>query len=162
MKNKERVLKIASVILLILAVAFIWGNSMKEGSESLKDSGAVKGWMGQILSALGIDAEVSELFIRKAGHFLEYFALGLLACFTAWQYSIPYKPYLSGGFCLLIASADELIQSFVPGRNGNIVDVLIDFAGAVCAILLVLLILFIKKRKKLQKTLDNGQGDVIQ
>ena len=162
LKNQKLILRYISIILLVLAVVFIWGNSLKEGSESLEDSGAVKGVIEQILSALGIDVEVGEILIRKTAHFAEYFALGLLACFAAWQNGLPQKPYLSGAFCVLIAVVDEVIQSFVPGRNGNALDVLIDSAGAICAIAAVILILFVKKRKKVKKTLDKEQNNVIQ
>lgn len=162
MKYKKQVLRCLSVILLVLAVAFIWGNSLKEGSESLKDSGAVKGFINRIFAALGIHAEVGEVLIRKAGHFIEYFALGLIAFFAAWQNNIPKKPYLSAAFCVAVAAADETIQHFVPERNGNALDVLLDSFGAICAISAVVLILFIKKRKKLKKTLDKPDCDVIQ
>ena len=162
MKNKRLILRWLSIILLVLAVALIWGNSMKEGSESLEDSGAVKGFIEEFFSALGIDLEVAELLIRKTAHFAEYFALGLLALFAAWQNGLPQKPILSGAFCVLTAIVDEIIQSFVPGRNGNALDLLIDSAGAICAVAAVILILFVKKRKKLKKTIDKEQNNVIQ
>ena len=152
MKEKRKILKYISVILLVLAVLFIWGNSMKPGEESLEDSGAVKGFVDGIFEALGIDAEIGEVFVRKAGHFAEYFLLGLLACFAAWQHSLPKKPYLAAAFCSVIAAADETIQIFVDGRNGNILDVLLDSFGAVCAFLLILLILYIKKEKNSKNT----------
>ena len=147
MKDKRKFLKYISVILLVVAVLFIWGNSMKPGSESLEDSGAVKGFIDGIFESLGLDAEIGELFIRKLGHFAEYFLLGALAYFVAVQYPLPKKPYLSAAFCFAVAAIDETIQLFVVGRNGNILDVLLDSFGAICAILLVLLILFIKKEK---------------
>ena len=147
MKDNRKILKYVSVILLIVAVLFIWGNSMKPGEESLEDSGAVKAFVDGIFEALGMDAEIGELFIRKLGHFAEYFLLGLIACFAVWQHSFPKKPYVSAAFCAVIAAIDETIQLFVDGRNGNILDVLLDSFGAICAILLVLLILFIKKEK---------------
>ena len=139
----------ASLVLLVLAVVFIWGNSLKPGHESLEDSGAVTGFVQRIFDALGIDAEASELIIRKVAHFTEYFLLGSLAYLTAWQYGIRAGQYVCAGGCVLVAVTDETIQRFVPGRDGNPVDVMIDALGALCAIVAVcLFIYFIKRRKE--------------
>ena len=148
MKDKRKILRIVSLILLILAVLFIWGNSLKPGKESLEDSGAAVDFIEQIFAFFGIDVEVSELIVRKVAHFSEYFLLGTLAYLTAWQYCIRAGQYICAGGCTVVAIIDETIQSFVPGRDGNAVDVLIDTFGAVCAIGVILLLIFLIKRRK--------------
>jgi VanZ family protein len=40
-------------------------------------------------------------------------------------------PLISLGICLLVASVDEIHQSFVPSRTGTWHDVVLDMAGAV-------------------------------
>ena len=149
MKEKRKILRYISVILLLLTIMFIWGNSLKPGEESLEDSGAVKAFVEGIFEAFGFDAEIGELFIRKLGHFAEYFLLGALAYLVALQYPLPQKAYISATFCLAVAAIDETIQLFVVGRNGNVLDVLLDSFGAICAILLILGVnCFLKRRKE--------------
>ena len=42
--------------------------------------------------------------------------------------------------CTLSAMADETVQLFVPGRSGQVTDVLLDSAGALAGIIFVLLV----------------------
>ena len=83
-----------------------------------------------------------QFFVRKAAHWSIYFALGLFTVLAMLTYEIsPWKrPAIAAGICLLYAVSDEVHQLFVPGRGGQIRDVLIDFFGAVTAIIIVLLI----------------------
>lgn len=82
--------------------------------------------------------------LRKTAHFLEYFVLGSLALLAV-------RPGLGRGrpvglrtvgtallLCVGYAVTDELHQLVVPGRSGRWQDVLIDSAGALAGILLVL------------------------
>ncbi len=41
---------------------------------------------------------------------------------------------LAGGVAFLYAITDEFHQTFVPGRNGNCIDVMIDGAGILGAL----------------------------
>ena len=54
---------------------------------------------------------------------------------------------LSFLFSVIYALSDEFHQSFVPGRDGNIVDVLIDSSGALVGILVscIVYLLIMKK-----------------
>ena len=77
--------------------------------------------------------------VRKAGHFLEYMALGCTLVlpfafiYTGNYYKI--KVLLSSElFSAFYACTDELHQTFVPGRDGNITDVGIDSMGALAGI----------------------------
>ncbi len=70
--------------------------------------------------------------IRKFAHFSMYFVLGVLMMnafretgimgFKAIKFTLV--------FCTLYAISDELHQLFVPGRGGQLKDVLIDGAGS--------------------------------
>lgn len=53
-------------------ILFIYSNSMQTGT----DSGALSKAVVEFLQSIGI--HLSELFVRKSAHFLEYFVLGLL------------------------------------------------------------------------------------
>lgn len=77
--------------------------------------------------------------IRKAAHFSEYALLAVLWVAPLGFFSgIKGKKRLIITFfiCVLYAVFDELHQLFVPGRDGNIRDVLIDTSGAVMGLLL--------------------------
>ena len=54
---------------------------------------------------------------------------------------------LSFLFSVIYASSDEFHQTFVPGRDGNIVDVLIDSSGSLVGILLSSILYFLVMKK---------------
>ena len=54
---------------------------------------------------------------------------------------------LSFLFSVLYASSDEFHQTFVAGRDGNIVDVVIDSSGALVGILLSSIVYFLIIKK---------------
>jgi len=68
----------------------------------------------------------------KIFHLVEFFILGLLIQFTFFEENIfPRKTiiFMTLIFGFSIACFDELHQSFVPGRNCSINDLLFDFLG---------------------------------
>ena len=72
-------------------------------------------------------------YIRKFAHFAEYAGLAFFAARAFWSSSRKFLQkywYLAAfGLVLLIASTDELNQSFDPTRTGSIYDVMIDAFG---------------------------------
>ena len=54
---------------------------------------------------------------------------------------------LSFLFSVIYALSDEFHQTFVPGRDGNIVDVLIDGSGAFTGIILSCMLYFFTQKK---------------
>lgn len=92
-----------------------------------------------------------QFIIRKLAHFSVYTVLGMLTynAFRGYEkLSLRLSLLFSALLCLLYAAGDEFHQSFVPGRNCQLRDVLIDFSGAVFGIALAAL--FIKLLKKLR------------
>lgn len=100
-------------------------------------------------------AEV-HFFIRKSGHVSGY-GLVSVAFFHGWRSSLPNKEdiralsrraaLLAIGSILLLASADEYHQRFLPGRQSSAIDVAIDVCGAIGAQIIVLMLLPIFMRK---------------
>lgn len=91
-------------------------------------------WMGAIyyLSAQPSDALPDagawDLLLKKGAHFTAYGILALLAYRVCGKWK---RPFLTAFlFAVLYAISDEYHQTFVPGRNGTIIDVFIDAAGA--------------------------------
>lgn len=66
--------------------------------------------------------------------FGEYFVLGILMDRALSQTKRGRKLKWALTACVLVASTDETIQRFVSGRSGQISDVLLDSAGALCGI----------------------------
>ena len=119
--------------------------------------------------------ESLSLTVRKAAHFLEFFALGAFSSSHALAAGLSYvirrpggydgiaqtwrRVYIPGAvsaavFSLLYAASDEFHQTFVPGRSGALADVIIDFAGssagiaAACAACAPVFISLIKKKRR--------------
>jgi len=87
-----------------------------------------------------------HLIIRKCGHFTGYGILSI-AWFRAFWMTLPLSIDLSRRRIpvhslamlgtLLVASADEFHQTFLPNRSGSIWDVMVDCSGGLCMQLLV-------------------------
>lgn len=126
--------------LLALNLVFIWGNSLLPAELS----GAISGKLWEILSYLLPGGENADLgtgdgILRKIAHFLEFGCLGAVLCWLMGMLDRPWFLALAGGF--LAACVDELIQVYVPGRGPAFTDVLLDTAGALSGILLLLTVL---------------------
>ena len=79
---------------------------------------------------LGTGLGVWDTILRKAAHMAEYGLLWFL-----WHRALDTRsPVPAALITLAYAATDELHQSFVEGRHGTPVDVLIDAAGIAIAI----------------------------
>ena len=100
-------------------------------------------WMGAIffVSAQATVPSVPgrwDLILKKLMHFAAYGALTYLylrAMRESVSRDAPIR-IISAGLALLYALGDEYHQTFVPGRNGTLVDVGIDAVGVGTLILL--------------------------
>ena len=132
MKSRKKVYVI--VILIVLLLAFIWGHSMMNGTDSRAESEAVRRTVTPFLELFFGRGGVSERAVRKLAHFAEYFCLGTLGALLLEaldRHSIFYYSYaLMAG--LAAAVADESIQLASAGRSAQVADILLDF----CALLL--------------------------
>ncbi|MEP6757347.1 MAG: VanZ family protein [Chthonomonadales bacterium] len=92
-------------------------------------------------------------FVVKGWHATEY-AIVVLLCskalqtFTKWNYKKCIGATML--FAVLFAASDEWHQTFVPGRDGCIRDVLIDSAGAALAATYLLL----KQRRRVRELVE--------
>lgn len=131
-----------SWILVLVWICFIWSNSLASGQGSDATSLYWVSRLQSVLRCLGIYGQaVQNHFIRKAAHFLEYFVLGLLvsnARFYSWEdvyfWNTKYSSkieMLTGLLIFIIPAIDETIQLYVPGRSGQLTDVILDISGAV-------------------------------
>lgn len=130
--------KVASVFLLIVWLLLIFGLSHENGDASSRTSEEVVRFFVQILTDIEDDSEEMQrrvekysFPVRKLAHFTEYFILGVIVlnCFASFNVRKRILLYTSV-FCIVVAILDEYHQSFIDGRGGNIVDVLLDSSGS--------------------------------
>ena len=146
--------KIIYLIMLVLWISFIFGNSLLNGPSSSSISGGISGFIYDILTKMHINIDINTLhtLIRKLAHVSEYFILGIIVILNVYQYLKEPKYYIlfSIGISLLISIIDETIQTFVEGRSGNIIDIGIDSIGYLLSILIMAIILININKKKEQ------------
>lgn len=143
MQNKRKIKGIICVILCVLWVAFIFSNSFDSGNRSSAKSGAVVAVLQWTVDIFTDDVTVDEGFVRTMGHFSEFAILGFLVLLTVKMFT---EKYLQNVFIALftvlaVAVTDEFLQLFSDGRVADILDVLVDFAGAVTGMLFFVFII---------------------
>lgn len=146
MKNK----KIIFAIMTLLWVAVIFSFSLQPGEVSGDISGS---FLRKVLEwfAPGVfekletmpqeQLDMWHMILRKCAHFTEFAVLGVLSSLTLLQTQVSRRVLMAMAFCLVVASMDETLQLFVDGRAGRVVDVMIDGAGALCGIGVVVAII---------------------
>jgi VanZ family protein len=74
-----------------------------------------------------------DVLLKKGGHMAGYAVLTLLI----WQALGCRRLGLAWVLAVAYAASDEVHQTFVPGRNGTPVDVVVDAVGALAAAIVV-------------------------
>jgi VanZ family protein len=96
-----------------------------------------------------------HFFIRKSGHFTEYFILSLLVL-RGLRAGRKQTRLVWAAVALLAvaayASLDEFHQSFVPGRTAAVSDVVLDTTGGAFAQLAAAFVLLIAASRERRKT----------
>lgn len=134
-------MRVSWLIALCVWICFIWANSLVSGEPSDSQSFGVVAVLEPLFHFFGVhERELMNYMVRKAAHASEYAVFGFLDGMAFLPSLKSEKPHAtrSGSameaiaFCVLVLvpCVDESIQRFVPGRNGNITDVLIDLVGA--------------------------------
>lgn len=93
-----------------------------------------------------INHGVLSHYVRKNAHFSVYLLLGMLVVnalmVSFYERQILKKQKISIAIlaCIIYAISDELHQTFVPGRGGQVSDVILDSIGAGIGIYLYFLV----------------------
>ncbi len=126
----------------VLAVCFIWGNSMRQGVDSTHLSESALFIIQDILRDLGLPGGwLTDHIVRKTAHFTEYTALGIIAMQAFTPHRDTFSWAALGTFFLAVVAIpclDETLQLFVDGRSGQLSDVLLDCGGILFGCLLTL------------------------
>ena len=84
--------------------------------------------------------------VRKSSHFLEYLVLAFSLAFhlkvskarNVWRFTLPVI------ISAIYAASDEYHQTFIPGRSGQISDVVLDTLGASAGMLLFVMVISLR------------------
>lgn len=154
-RNKLILISIIAIIIFAWCAAIFKLSAMTSETSNGKSTGIVEKVIVKVLDAtneVGITdshpddeklAKAANLInppLRKAVHATVYFVLALLLL-AIGRVIFGNKKYLLSCviailLCFLFALTDEYHQTFVAGRTGQMMDVLIDTAGACIGILL--------------------------
>jgi VanZ family protein len=102
--------------------------------------------------------ELIHFLIRKFAHWANYFVLGALTmrafynpALGTWEKRHVLWTIL---IILVLASADEFHQAFVPARSASAVDVMIDLFGGICGALFTCLLYGVIFRTPRQRSIS--------
>ena len=141
--EKNRILSGLFLCLALAVTAFIFYQSLKSREQSSTTSGFLMCILKPLLDPNNrIAEEIFHHYLRKTAHFTEFFALGLCWCAYGWQREgRTEKSYTLLSFLLTLSTAvaDEYIQ-FFSQRGSAVTDVVLDYAGAITGIGMVLLL----------------------
>ncbi len=156
MQRKAKFLRFFYFALLLLWIAFIFSNSLRDATASGAQSGALLSKLNRILDWLHIPSFLhpTHHFIRKCAHFTEYAILGILTygAVLQFRYTEFWGCIPAVGISFSIACTDEFLQHFSAGRSPQLSDALLDGAGAWTGILLLYLFAcWMRKRQKKRK-----------
>jgi VanZ family protein len=137
--------------LVALTVLFIWGNSCLSRETSGAQSGRITALLLRILDPKGkLDADTFHHFVRKTAHFAEFALLGawIGGLFQRIRLQSKKTFYTLPVLCvLLVAVLDEYIQ-FFTGRGSAVTDVMLDFAGGLTGLAIVVIFLLLRRKIK--------------
>lgn len=161
-RTARRVLLTLNIAAIVAVLCFIFGNSLLNGQQSGEVSSSVMEAVEPIarpiveaVSPKPVTDDMLHTVIRKLAHFTEFAALAALSALLLFQLRgtlmTPHLGYVLFG-TLLAAVTDEFIQSFT-GRTSSVRDVLIDFSGALCGMLLTAAVLAIVRACRQKRTL---------
>ena len=142
-----------STIALIGCIIFIFHNSLQPGVVSEVRSEETTGFLRKILGVLLSRFLEDDHYVRKLAHVFEFAMLGIITMINIRVYNVVIKIRYFLGLILglLVATIDETIQLFVPGRSGMVTDVVIDFSGFILGFFLCLMLLLCYNKSQCAK-----------
>ena len=162
----KNIIRVILIVLLIATFVRIFCFSSQDGEKSSSVSRKVTTAVTQNVKKIqDMDSKERELtlnkiehVIRKIAHFSIYTLVGILMMALMSTYDISKNKQILVSILvgIIYATSDEIHQYFIPGRSAMVTDVLIDTAGVCLGVLIVLIVLqiYIKIRKKRQKSIE--------
>lgn len=165
--SKKKTLVMSGIFIAWLVIIFIFSamNAHKSSNlseiivkeiYSLKEDG---GFLSDIISAVSLKHSLTYV-VRKAAHMFIFCVLEIISFFLLRNFGFSFFKSLILSILMVImyACTDEFHQLFVPGRSGELKDVIIDSIGGFIGVNIILICSFIKITiKKILK--GNNQDD---
>ncbi len=126
--------KVISIVLVLIWMGIIFSMSCSNGEHSGGMSRKVIVIATEVLTDIKDGTEEMnrivdkyQFVVRKGAHFAEYFILSVLVMNMLYTLGVNRKiVIISVLICIVYAASDELHQSFIDGRSGNLIDVMWD------------------------------------
>ena len=150
------IIKIILWTLVVSLMAFIFVMSAEPAVESSETSGRTLKIIFGIIYPGFRDLngeqqqkiiEQNQHFIRKTAHFTLYTVMGILVSLAVAQHIKKFS-LISYAIGTLYAVTDEIHQLYVPGRSGQISDVLLDSSGVLLGCIIIFILYRYVNRKK--------------
>jgi VanZ family protein len=135
---KKRILPWA---LVIFWMALIFYLSHQPAVESSGLSTSITRKIAEIIEKIapniGLNLESLNHIVRKNAHFFVYLVLGTFVAHGVKNSGVSSFKVITVALliCILYAISDEIHQLYIPGRSGEVRDVIIDSAGSLVGIL---------------------------
>lgn len=128
--------KTYNLILIIFWLVLIFIFSGEASDVSSSQSGMIVDVISQNISIL--PKEAITFVVRKLAHIFLYFVLSILIYnfIKDSTKSTTKSLFITATITLLLASLDEIHQTFISGRSGQITDVIIDMIGCLAGLAL--------------------------
>lgn len=147
-------------ILIALTLVFIWGNSFFSKETSSSESEGLFKMLTPFFDFIFGEGVITHSFFRKLAHFGEFGLLGIEISLLFFELfgQDKKKIFQSIRLGLYVALIDETIQ-VISKRGPSVVDVWIDFAGFLTAIIMFYMIIgMLQNIKKLKaKSKENKE-----
>ena len=147
------------LVITIACMTAIFLFSSRTREESTGDSYFVGNMVGEIFvpgfdewsaqEQLEFAGEIDHP-VRKTAHAMEYAVLGLLTAgaFIGRRTSILAGILVPWCIASVYAVTDEIHQLFVPGRSGQVSDVMLDSAGVLAGLLILAAVRMLRRRQR--------------
>lgn len=134
-----------SWVFLIVSLGLILALTLQNPEGTMELSGGFLEELIRLVQKLGVSKEWMNAawwndpgHIRKVGHVLEYFILGLSAAFLFCRKG---KRFVGKAllFCAVVSLLDQTLKEILPTRHFDVTDLPFDLIGYGCGILVVLI-----------------------
>lgn len=141
-----------AIVIILMAIIFYLSHEPASASRELSSS--ITDTMVMLIEKIapisGINIDVFHHLLRKSAHFFAFLVLGFFAllAFNPNREGGSRQVLMALGLCVAFAVSDEIHQLFIPGRSGEIRDVLIDSVGSSVGIGLAFIAIKMGRRKR--------------
>lgn len=134
--------KILKWLLFLGWLLFIYISSSQQGEVSHSISNGFVDFLKEIIPTNLFGGMDLNFLMRKFAHVSVFFVLGIITFCLLKEYSNSFykRLFLAFLICFLCACMDEFHQVFVSGRDGKVLDILIDSFGSLLSLSFLFLI----------------------